>query len=135
MTRQLIRLCFSDHTSRTNKGQREVLQVMWSLSTQVTDCSATRIPFSGITGHHPWPTDGPIEWVLPSADVQLNRKTQDSSYLISIFLLLLSCIRFNDVHVVQLTYQRQSTGLRSHLFVWSMFSGRYVCKNELEREN
>ena len=36
-----------------------VLQITWALNIKVTDCSVTRILFSGITGCHTWPTSAP----------------------------------------------------------------------------
>ena len=57
MTSRLIGSGPSDLPSSPSKGQSGVLQV--------TDRSATWIPFSRITGRHPRPTGSPLGGVLP----------------------------------------------------------------------
>ena len=57
MTSRLIGLGPFDLPSSPSKDQSGELQVM--------DRSATRIPSSHITGHHPWRTGSPIGGVLP----------------------------------------------------------------------
>ena len=54
MTSRLIRLGLSDHPSTPVRAKVECCKSHDLFSCWVMDCSATRIPSSSITGHHPW---------------------------------------------------------------------------------
>ena len=61
MTLWLIKLGHFNCPSAWSYCWNGMLNVIWPLITWVTDHSAIRIPFSGITGHHPQSASGPIE--------------------------------------------------------------------------
>ena len=73
MTSQLIESGLSNRPYSLVGAKEECCKSHDLFSCQVMDCSATRIPSSSVTGHHPQPTGSlvGVGWVYPSAEVQL----------------------------------------------------------------
>ena len=78
LTSWLIGLGLSNHPSSPVKAKVECCKSHG----QVSNCTATRIPSSSITGCHPWPTGSLVggRGVYPSAEVQLAYSTAPADW-------------------------------------------------------
>ena len=140
MTSRLIGLGLSDCPSSPVRAKVECCEPHDLLGCQVMDCSATRIPSSSITGHHPRPTGSLIGGGTPlqrcSQHILQPQLTRQWNMLSKLLSLVVVKSALSHVMSWDLVWNELSRTLRKETFYghWDILSSVYGQVHTLESD-